>query len=492
MSTKVKLTAKEALITKHELWRRGELTWVMHSGQKEMHNIYKDAAPNSSLVWLVSRRFGKSYLLAVLALQEAIKNKNAVIKIVTDTKVHAKSIFEPLFRDIFDKHSCPDDIKPEYLQSQYQYNFSNGSQIQLAGSDGGHYERLRGQQSTAVFIDEAGFCDRLEDVVKSVLLPTLLHTGGKIVLASTPPSDPDHEFFQFIEKAEMEQLLTKKTIYENPLLSPEQIAVVIKEMGGVNNPKFQREYLCLPIREDNIVVFPEFDDELVKKVVREHPKPSHYDTYVGMDLGYKDLTAVIFLYYDFKTDRIIVEDEIVIAGKNLHIDKLAQDILQKEAKLWTNPYTNEIHKPMKRVSDINYIVTQEINKYSNYQVYFHPADKHDANTNINQLRMLLSNEKIIIHPRCENLIRHLKNCKWQNTNEKSKFARSPDDGHYDAVDALRYAIREINFNKNPYPKSAGGISIRQVAGGGTMTHVNHNPINNIDPMEVYKKIFGRK
>jgi PBSX family phage terminase large subunit len=485
------LTAKEALITKHELWRRGELSWKMHSGQKEMYQLYKDAKPNSSLVWLISRRFGKSYTIAILALQEAIRNKNAVVKIVTDTKVHAKSIFEPLFRDILE--DCPDDIKPEYLQSQYQYTFRNGSQIQLAGSDGGHYERLRGQQSTAVFVDEAGFCDRLEDVVKSVLLPTMLHTGGKIVLASTPPSDPDHEFFQFIEKAELEGLLSKKTIYENPLLSKEQIDVVIKEMGGVNNPKFQREYLCIPTREDNVVVFPEFDEHLQKLIIKEHPKPPMYDTYVGMDLGYKDLTAVVFLYYDFRSDKIIVEDEIVIPGKDLHLDRLTAAILQKEEKLWTNIYTGEICKPKKRVSDINYIVTQEINKLANYQLHFHPANKQDSGTSVNNLRTLLANGKIIISPRCVNLIRHLKNCKWQNSNEKSGFARSPDDGHYDAVDALKYAVKEINFNKNPYLNNAGGMSIQQLNGGGSMTLMNPSvSTTKYDPLEVYKKVFGRR
>lgn len=490
MSDKTKLTAKEALITKHELWRRGELSWKMHGVQKDMAKIFYSAPKNSTLVWLLSRQTGKSYLITFLALEAAIRKPNSIIKILTDTKVHAKTIFNPIFTMVL--QDCPDDIKPSYLESQYLYNFANGSQIQLAGSDGGHYERLRGQRTDLVLVDEAGFCDNLDHVVKSILLPTLLHSGGNIVLSSTPPSDPEHDFFEFQEKAEMENMLTKKTIYDNPLLDSVQIERIIKESGGVNSPSFRREWLCDPVRDETTTVFPEFDEELQKRIVKVHPKPPHYDTYVGMDLGYKDLTAVIFMYYDFRADKIVVEDEIVLAGRDLHLDKLTQDILKKEETLWTNIYTNEIRKPQKRVSDINLIVTQEINRHSNYQLHFHPANKHDAHTNINQLRILLANEKIIINPRCENLIRHLKNCKWKNLNDKSTFARSPDDGHYDTVDALRYAIREVNFNKNPYPGNAPGISIRDVNGGGTMTHVNHNSYSAQDPMEVYKKIFGRR
>jgi hypothetical protein len=31
------------------------------------------------------------------------------------------------------------------------------------------------------------------------------------------------------------------------------------------------------------------------------------------------------------------------------------------------------------------------------------------------------------------------------------FGRSPDNGHYDCVDALIYLCRNIVFSKNPYP-----------------------------------------
>jgi len=48
----------------------------------------------------------------------------------------------------------------------------------------------------------------------SILLPTTIHTKGKLILASTPPEEPDHDFIQFIEQAEQENCLTKKTLFE--------------------------------------------------------------------------------------------------------------------------------------------------------------------------------------------------------------------------------------------------------------------------------------
>ena len=442
-----KKVSKSAAIA--ELWNRGELSWKCHSVQKDMRSVFYNADDNATLVWLLARQSGKSVELAILALEQCLRKPNSIVKLLTDTKLHAQSIFDPIFKMLLE--DCPEHLKPAYVESKFTYHFSNGSSIQLAGSDNKHYERLRGQKSDLVLVDEAGFCDNLKHIVKSVLLPTLTHTGGKIVLASTPPTDSDHDFYEFIEQAELNNTLTKKTIHDNPLLKGEQVQRIIKEMGGENSPQFRREYLCEVIREEENVLFPEFTPELEAEIVKEWPKPPFYDTYVAMDLGYKDLTAVLFAYYDFKADKVIFEDEIVLSGKELQLPDLTERIIKKEADLWTNPLSNEVKIPNIRVSDINYIVTKEIARISNGDLIFDVAKKDDNEAALNKLRVMLANEQIIINPKCTTLIRHLKNVKWKSPNNRVLFGRSPDDGHYDAVDALKYLIRNINFNKNPYP-----------------------------------------
>ena len=39
---------------------------------------------------------------------------------------------------------------------------------------------------------------------------------------------------------------------------------------------------------------------------------------------------------------------------------------------------------------------------------------------------MLANKKVIINPKCENLVRHLKNCRWKDKTTKEEFAKSPD------------------------------------------------------------------
>jgi len=292
-------------------------------------------------------------------------------------------------------------------------------------------------------------------------------------------------------EAEYNKTLVKKTIYDNPLLGEEQINRLIKEMGGITAPKFQREYLCITIRDEENTVFPEFNDELISQVVKEWPLPPFYDCYEAMDLGYNDLTALVFGYYDFRADKIIICDELVVKGRDLKLPQLVDDIKTKEEKLWTNIYTNEVKKPYMRVSDINYIVTQEISRLSkvkNYGINFTPAKKDDNHAAINNVRSLLSVGKIIIDPKCVTLIRHLRNCKWSNT-KKETFARSPDDGHYDAVDALKYLVRHVLFSKNPYPAGFDFNLRAQDAFystvGGKIRKTNPNT-------DIYQKIYNTK
>lgn len=479
---------KQAL--RWELWRRNLIHYKFHSVQKELWEIYNKSPEGSTLVWLLSRQTGKSFCLGLFATIQAQAKPNSIIKILTDTKLHARTIFEPIFREIFE--DCPEDLKPEYIASSYVYVFKNGSQVQLAGSDGGHAERLRGQKSDLILVDEAGFCDNLDYNINSILFPTTTHTGGRIVISSTPSPEPEHDFNKFVEEAEARGLLTKKTIYENPLLTQEKIDNIISKFkGGTSNSQFRREYMCEQVRDENLSVLPEVDDDLLAKIVKIHETPPFYNRYVSMDIGFKDLTVVLYGYYDFKENKIYIQDEIVKNGKDIHLPDFTKQLQDKETELWNNELTHELMKPDARVSDINPFVIQEINIYSKKNNFNHPIDfaiatKHDKLAHLNKLRVMLANQKIIINPRCETLVRHLKHCKWKDKSSKDDFARSNgDDGHYDAVDALLYFVRAVNYNKNPYPASYGfnprDLHVQSVSGH-----------EKLDPQQVYASIFGAR
>lgn len=478
------ITRKQAI---EVAWRKGILQWKCHQVQKEMYDKFYQADPHSILVWLVGRQTGKSVLLAILAIEQCLRKPGSIVKLITDTKVHINTIFKPIFEERL--VDCPADLKPIYLQNKYTYKFPNGSEIQLAGTDSGHYERLRGSKCDLVLVDEAGFCTNLQNIVLSVLIPTTTHTKGKLVLASTPPEEEDHDFVKFIEEAEHKNLLTIKTLDDNPLLTDDEKKKIEERMGGRHSEKFRREYLCELIKSSNVSVLPEFNADLEKELVKEWERPPFWESYVAMDLGGKDLTAVLFGYYDFRKAKLIIEDELIydFREKDNTLKKLVGLIQEKEKDLWYDKMINEQKKPFLRVSDINHIVTQEINTESKGQLYFQPAKKDDRDSAINTLRSLLSARRVIINPKCKTLIRHLKNVRWKSLNNKTTFARSVDNGHYDAAAACIILARHVEFDRNPYPAYYGTN-----LDPNNMHVYKNNPFKSNPQIDAFKKIFNLK
>lgn len=241
---------------------------------------------------------------------------------------------------------------------------------------------------------------------------------------------------------------------------------------------------CEIIKSSSNSVIPEFDDAKILEIVKEWPKPDFYHAYVSMDLGFKDWTVVLFGYYDFFNDKFVVEDEIVTHGNEMHLYKLGFDILNKEQKLWSNPITNEVIKPKKRVSDHDLIAINEIKKATNYKVLFEKAEKAQMVPGINFVRTLINSNKIIISPKCVTLIRHLKHAKWTSS-DKEKLGNGADGSHYDAVPTLSYMIRAVDFKANPYPKDFNSPLRTQDA------FYIEKP-NQVDNVEFYKRMYNIK
>ncbi len=477
----VKQEARDAL------WRKGVLVFKLHKQQKQLYELYY-SSPAKVQVWLIARRFGKTTALCVLALEQCIRQPNSIVKFLSPTKIQVNNNVRPLFKLLLE--DCPEDIKPHFSQKDYIYYFPNGSEIQLAGSESGHAEKLRGGSSHIAFVDEAGDCSNLKDTVNSILLPTTLTTDGKIILSGTPPKDPDHDFIDFIETAEGRGTLIKKTIHDNPLLTEKQITDLFEELGGSQSESSQRELFCEIIRDPSTSVLPEFTKDLEKEIVGEWKRPAHFDMYEAMDLGFKDLTVIIIGYFDFRNNKVVIDDEVVVDFKtpDTTLTTLVSKLQRAEELRYFNYLTNEQKKPSKRVSDIDYIVMNEIKKLSNYEINFEAVKKDNLDAMVNFLREKLKKKEISINPRCTTLIRHLRNVKWKK-GEKAMFARSPDDGHYDAVAALTYFIRSIDYRKNPYPAHFGLTEDQRDLFGNYILGKSAAATPNMD---TYRKIFNIK
>jgi hypothetical protein len=456
-----KILDREILEARRLLWHKGILTWKLDSFQKEVLDLFKKEK-SKILVLNCSRRGGKSFFLAVMAIEQCLQTPKSVVKILQPTTKMLKDNLRQVWEQIFE--DCPSEIKPKFDRQQNVYEFPNGSIIQLAGIDNKNHEKLRGGNSDLCIVDEAGFCDDLSYAIQSVLLPTTLLTKGKIILASTPPPVETHDFVKYVKSADEKGTLIHKTIYdimelcrqdEVPRITEDIIDDIIDQYpGGKADPAFRREYMAEIVQDSESSGVPEATKELVDDITTEWPKPIFCDKYVSMDIGLRDLTVILFGYYDYDNGILYIEDEKTLSGKQVTIEAISNAVKRTEEELWTDPLTGEQQQPTMRVADNDLIVINDLQQ--GYGLTFIPTKKTDKEAHINFLRTQLLHRKIYINPRCKKLLNHLRFAQWDRA--RSKFKRSIDGHHYDALDALIYMVRNVTWGKNPYPRGYRAVS----------------------------------
>ena len=427
------------------LWRKGKITdFLLDSNQKLLRDQVKNTKRKTHVA-VFSRQMGKSFGALGMAVEELMSRKNITICYVAPRLKQGKKIVKATFDEIF--KSCPQDLKPKFDRDSSSYVFpSTKSKLELYGFNAEEIESARGPKAHMIIVDECGFMSDLKYGLRSVLYPKLNTTRGPMILISTLPKSQGHEFWELVKKAEFDEVLIKRNIYDCTRYTKEDIDSFADEVGGYDSVDFKREYLNIMITDEDHAVIPEANDEILSRIVKEYRRPAYYDTYVSMDIGVKDLTGILYAYYDFLTSKIIIEDEATFKGRSFTTANLAVSIKKTEEALWG------FKKPYLRVADNNNLIL--LNDLGiDYGISFIPTAKDNKHAWLNQIRILIAEERIVINPKCKQLIFHLKNATWNKN--KTEYERSLDGGHYDLIDALAYLVRNIAYTRNPYPKGFG-------------------------------------
>lgn len=383
-----------------------------------------------------------------MAIETAIKTPKIHIHFASPFQNQVKEYLIPIFDQIFD--DCPEDLRP--LWKGNKYVFKNGSFIKLCGCNNRQYDNLRGNKSDLFFIDEARDVDDLETVVRDIALPQLLSSKNpnkKIVLASTPPTTPDHPFKKYAERAKAEGAYSYHTIHEG-WYSEKDLEPFIKESGGVDSTTWKREYLAQFVTDEKLQIIPEWKAEFIQEI----PKDDYFQFWTvveSLDIGYRDFTAWIMGYYDWKRAQLIIEYEYAIRENDFTTEALAKGITDIEDK----EYTKLNQTRYRRISDNNNLnLLADLSRL--HKLAFAPVVKNEKRNGkewmVNQTREAIKSGKIIVHPRCTRLIASLEFGIWKDGH--SEFARSAELGHYDFIDTLVYLVAGLLpaiKNTNPIP-----------------------------------------
>jgi len=428
---------KEELIK--NLWKRGELSYKLRKEQIEILKLFEQVTALHFMA-LCARRFGKTYLAIVDAIQYGIKHTGVSIGFVAPTAKMLSRIVHPIIMDIM--KDCPYSYKLEwdYLTSSYRIPMTD-SRIYLSGTDNKKYEYLRGMNIHRGYIDEAAHATDYRYILDDILIPQLMTTGGKLLSITTPPRIYSDDYVFIKAQAQENEAFIKKTIDDNTSLSAEIKEHFIEELGGRGSDTVRRELYCEDVYDSDVVVFPEFDYEAEGEIVIddfEIEKPSFWKWTLAIDPGYFDFTGGILGYYDFNKATYYIVRELFI-----------QKATTEDIANWVKQVQIDISIPdscISRWSDTDHRLTADL--YRLHNIVFTATAKDNREARINEVRLAIKDRRVRIFRSCKNLIRQLKTCVRNRAG--NDFERTKIDGHFDTIAALIYFVRNVNTLYNPY------------------------------------------
>ena len=412
------------------------MSWKLKGSQKLIEDAFSKVK-GKLFVCNCSRRFGKSFWAAKKCLERALGGSNQKIKFASAFANDLEEIIIPAFNFLLE--DCPPEILPEWQVSRKKFIFKNGSEIQLIGLDR-NPNGPRGQFCDLFIFEEAGFINRLDYLYSAVVIPMFKgRPDAMAIMISTPPISPAHPFQIFCKKSEKEGAYAKFTIYEDPEIEQYEIDELRAEC--LTESDWLREFMVEFVIDANLGIVPEWKKENVQDYNKDEYW-RYYHKYVSMDLGVRDKTAALFAVYDFLEAKLFILDEMVMAGPEMTTDKLAVAIANKEKESFGGA---EVYR---RVADNNnLLLLQDLTTL--HGLTFSPTTKGSLEAMINRLRLWVKQGKIVISPKCTELIGCLETGIWKKN--RKEFDRSPLYGHFDALAGLMYLVRNVRENVNPIP-----------------------------------------
>jgi hypothetical protein len=391
----------------------------------------------------IGRQTGKTFLLNVVSIEECIKKPHTTLVYIAPVERKLSSFIKPVLTTILG--DCPDDLKPEYLEAKNQLVFSNGSVIHYFGSHNDNHNSIRGLGSVSVLVlDEAGFFSNLQELI-AVVSPMLLRTKGYLIFSSSSPESVDHPFVALIEQAKLEGWYILHPTWDDKTLQPEVLDTLARLLGGRDSTKWKREVGCELVVEKTKQVLPEWDSSLYVKRIERSGVYKFFHHFVAFDPGFKDPSSVTFGTYLFGSSKLYIEDEIVIPGRDITIDKLAARIQSKVLELWAGS-----ERVTYWADPSNQTVLDEMGK--KYKLYWNWTAKDKKRQYLEALRAYIGQGSLILDPRCVIHKTMFENTIWKD--DHSEFERSASGFHGDCIDSTLYLYRNL-ITDNPIPALNG-------------------------------------
>lgn len=403
-------------------WLTGDLSYKLHEKQLEVHDSLQGDWDEA--LFFISRQFGKTYLGVVIAIAHCLKNPGCIVRIAAPSMKQANDIVNDAFKPICE--DAPEGlIEPQKSILRWKVG---SSEVRVGSLAAAHVDSLRGGNASLIICEEGGFVssDEYQYAFRSVLVPQITNTKGKIIHITTPSQEPDHFIHSdVLKRCESRGTLFRYNVYDNPMITPEQIQSFKNLVGGEHTVEWRREYLCEVVRDASVVCIPAMKSSVICPI----PVHSGGIAYCVGDIGgVRDKSVFHYSMYDTATRKIQVFKELVFDPNTPTSEMVAAlKSYEREANI-----TN-----VKRYLDAPGQLIIDISSSHDFQINMMLKDEWKATLNL--LNIFISNELIQIDRSLHFTIKSL----WSATfnSQKTDFNRTKELGHMDAIASLMYTVK---------------------------------------------------
>lgn len=362
----------------------------------------------------VSRRQGKTYIANIIGqLVSLVPGSNILIM---SPNYSLSQISFDLQRNLikhFDLEVTKDNAKDKVIE------ISNGSTVRMGSVN--QVDSCVGRSYDLIIFDEAALADG-KDAFNVALRPTLDKENSKAIFISTPRGRNNwfSEFFNRGYSDEFQEWCSIRATYrDNPRMAQSDIDEARKSMSEA---EFRQEYEAdFNTYEGQVWKF-NFETQ-----VRDFSQfePEKMDVFAGLDVGYKDPTAMCVIAYDWDKEEFYLLDEYFNAERT------------------TEQHATEIQKLIDRW-DIDYIYIDSAAQQTrfdfaqNYGISTINAKKSVLD-GIGHVSGIVDNDKLFVEQTALESLKCLDAYQWDpNPNLVREKPKHNMASHM--ADALRYAL----------------------------------------------------
>lgn len=382
-------------------------------------------------IWYGGASSGKSHGVVQKMVLKACKPWKFPRRMLFLRKV-ARTVKRSIFQDVLD---CLSNFQLlAYCKvnlSDFEIKLPNGAQFLFAGMD--DPEKIKSIKGVSDVIMEEATEFTPEDFMQlRIRLREAKHLQRQLVLMFNPVSKANWVFTNFFVKEPPKGTVIYQSTYKDNQFLDRATRDTIEELARTN-PAYYRIYALGEFATLDKLVFPKFEKT---RLDANNSNLRQLKDLFGLDFGYvNDPSAFIHIKVDDKNKTIYFLEEYVRKGM----------------------LNNEIAGAIKQMGYQKEIITADAAEKKSIEeikrdgvTRIRPAKK--GPDSIVQGIAFLQQYRLVVDDRCVKLIEELENYTYVKDKKTSEYTNKPVDSYNHVIDAVRYAVEEINGQARPKAK----------------------------------------